>query len=248
MQYLMAEKDQQRGAHERAIERRKELSDSIRKELQEIETIDTFLKAYRKYSGIEPQGGVEPEGVDPPSLGRAGLGMTQALFEYLAREILCNRGEPMQSQEFVEAFRDRGQPIGGTNELKQAWNRLWQAKVNGVLVHFPKPGYWLADEPVPESRSVRNKAAIENGLMEKPEPHGPGHKYLGKRMGRPKVITDGQIETAQKWLLEGNKSLKQISIDLGGVNLQTLRNHLSHFLKELREKRTAEKVERDLLS
>lgn len=208
---------------EGAIKKRRELSEQIRKALYDIEEIEQLLRLYRKHSVASFKGG--SEAVDEPErgVGRAAQGMTQALFEHLAREILRERGEPLQSPDFIEEFAKRGYPIGGANEQKQTWNRLWQAKTNGVLTHFPKPGYWLADEPVPESPAVRGKAEVAAGRRSPNKPKSP-RPYTGKPRGRTRLLNEQQLIQAGQWIDEG-RSIKEIAAMLN-VSPPTIYKHM----------------------
>ena len=60
----------------------------------------------------------------------------------------------MRSPELIEEFRTRGHALPG-NEIRTAWNRLWEAKSRGVLVSLPKLGYWIAGEPLSEEAKDR---------------------------------------------------------------------------------------------
>ena len=184
--------------------------------MKELEKIDDFLRMYRYLT--EPEG-TTPKGVDEVAanrlLGRAGFGQTQPLFEQMVRTMLLETGRPMMSNEIVEEFRKRGQPLGG-NETRTAWNRLWQAKERGVLVNIPAYGYWLADEPPPDLEKIERP---------KRRHHAKGQSlrasWKGKRVGRGKILSAAQVKRAEEWLLAG-KTFKEIAAELGGISPGTL--------------------------
>ena len=121
----------------------------------------------------------------------------------------------MLSSEIVEAFRKRDQPLGG-NETRTAWNRLWTAKERGVLVNYPRYGYWLADEPPPDF----SKLAVPKKA--KTAPGGPlRNSWKGRKIGRVKLLSDAQVKLAEKWILEG-KTFKEVAHELGGIAVGTL--------------------------
>lgn len=213
----MASETSQDPALSTALNKRRELQETIRDAIKQLDDVETFLRMYRKYS-IEPAKGGESGEIDDsePTLGRVGSGFTQAVFESLVREVLRERGEPLQSNEMLEEFHKRGQQLGGTNEIKQMWNRLWQAKSKGVLVHYPKPGYWLADEPIPESASVRAQSEKDAERMARGEPR---RKFTKKPPGRKRVLwTDEQIALAKRMAKDG-KSVRDICAALGGISV-----------------------------
>src|SRR5665213_1138304 len=135
----------------RAIKRRKELQDLIKDSMKELEKVDEFLRMFRAFSANdaeEIEGNVTKEPLY--ILGRAGMGQAQPVFEQYLRATLLDAQRPLTSLEVIDAFRERGHPIGG-NEGRTAMNRLWKAKASGMLTKIPKYGYWLADEPLPKS-------------------------------------------------------------------------------------------------
>lgn len=121
-------------------------------------------------------------------------------------------------------LKRRDHPIGG-NDVRTAWNRLWVATKNGVLIQVPRYGYWLADEPVPP-------------LPEKPQKYvrrGWGNsikdEWAGRQIGRKKALNDAQVKLAQEWRAAG-KSLEQIGIELGGLAPGTIGLYLRRAEKE----------------
>jgi hypothetical protein len=200
----------------RALAKRQELQDTIRVSIKELEKVETFLRMYREWSTGSTKGGLEQMEGSGKGLGKAGAGLAQPLFETLVCDVLRERAEPLQSQEVLEEFHKRGHPLGGANEMKQMWNRLWHAKVNGVLVHFPKPGYWLADEPIPESASARKQAENDAERVSRGEPA----RKIGRRPpGKKKYLwDDNQIQAAKRMALEG-KTAREICAGLGGISV-----------------------------
>ena len=186
----------------RALTKRKELQELIRTSLQEVEKIENWLRTYREFAGDFKLTN-ESEQLQPiTAFGRAGWGSSQQMFENFVREILLDRGIPLQANEIIEEFHKRGHPLGGHNELKSTWNKLWQAKVHGVLVHYPKPGYWLAGEPVPESEAVKARAEIDAGLRPKPKKRDRMHRFSGVRApGRQPMLSEAEVKMAEKWIL-----------------------------------------------
>jgi superfamily II DNA or RNA helicase len=83
-------------------------------------------------------------------LKSAEFGRVQEMFEKLALGVLRSVERPMKSGELIEEFRKRGHPIPG-NAVRTAWNRLWLARKRGVLINYPKLGYWLPGKPVSEA-------------------------------------------------------------------------------------------------
>src|SRR5262245_45760695 len=129
-----------------ALKRRKELQEAIKSSLKELERLEEWIRTYHQLA----TGDFSQEAPDAPKISYGGHGQTQEIFEQFAKAILRDVGRPMQSGEFVVEFRKRGHPIGGLNETKQAWNKLWAARDRGVLIHERKLGYWLPDVPLTE--------------------------------------------------------------------------------------------------
>jgi hypothetical protein len=219
----------------RALKRRKELEGVIKASMKELEKIDDFLKLYRHWSAPPEEnskgGSDEPEQV---SLTRKGFGLSQSLFEHSAREILREVGHPLSSPDFVEEFRKRGQPLGG-NEIRAAWNKLWLAKDRGVLVHIPKFGYWLADEPLPEGALTvpRTKRAY------RPKGQSQRSQWTGRRIGRKPILTESQVKAGKEWILAG-KSRDEVCTHLGGISVTTFQNYFGETFKEYRANMVAE--------
>lgn len=170
----------------RAIRKRTELQGVIRDAMHELGEINKFIHMYSQYASPEELGLKVDAGEGP--LGRAGSGMAQPVFEELVSMILREIGRPMQSGEVVEEFRRRGHPIGGLNEVKTAWNRLWEAKVRGSLVHLPPLGYWLPNEPLPENVAIPQRTERKKprtGIMRLPARRGAPRRLTPER-SRPR--------------------------------------------------------------
>lgn len=131
----------------RALKKRRELQAEIKRAMQELEDVEKYIALHRRFSTDDEESKGAPLPA-PVVLSQAGHGQTQPVFERLAIDVIRHAGRPLQSTEIVEAFRVRGHPIGG-NEIRTAWNRLWLAKDRGVLVNFPRLGYWPAEDPPP---------------------------------------------------------------------------------------------------
>jgi hypothetical protein len=223
----------------RAIKRRDELVASIKEATQQLEKIEQFIRTYREFSGFQAPADKGPMVSSNPSVVRSNKdtpplktphGQAQLVFEQLVRSVLRDVGRPLRSPEVIEEFARRGHPIGG-NETRTAWNRLWNAQNNGVLIQVPKFGYWLADEPVPP-------------LPEKPPKHtrrqwGNSIKdeWAGRPKGRKRALTDDQAKLAQEWRAAG-KSLEQIALDLGGIAPGTVGLYLRRLAREQATKKT----------
>lgn len=135
-------------------------------------------------------------------------------------DILRDVGRPMKSGEFIEEFRKRGQPLGG-NEVRTAWNRLWQARKAGLLTSDVNLGYWIAGEPLSEEAKQR---ALEAGKRKRRR--GPSLRSLtkGKRKGPPNALTPEDVSTIERLLLSG-KTRKEIC-NLYGVGMATLARYV----------------------
>ena len=117
-------------------------------DLQELTRLETFIKMHRQLSAVSA--GQRGNSAEPP-LGRAGHGMTNRAFARLAVIAIRRAGRPLESGEVVEELRKIGHPIGGTHEIKTAYNRLWEAKKAGVLTHIKGAGYWIAGHELPKT-------------------------------------------------------------------------------------------------
>ena len=169
--------------------RRSELLDDLVKSLKELERLQSYLSLHRHLAGASTVG------VDAiqPSLSRVGAGIVQSVFEQLAQLVMRELGRPVQGGEIAALLRARGLPIGGTNETRTAWNRLWQAKRRGVLINLPSLGYWPAGDPLPKGASdaaiAARKVARRRRKATKREPtKRPGgqgeHRRLSSRNNR----------------------------------------------------------------
>jgi DNA-binding CsgD family transcriptional regulator len=210
----------------KALRREKELQEAIKAAtetikvaMQEIEKIKQFREMYRSFSPeAAPEKGTRE--TTPPALRGAAHGNTQALFEALVLDILRDVGRPMNSTEFVDEFRKRGRPLGG-NEIRTAWNRLWQARKSGVLVHLPKLGYWLPGEPL--SEEAKANALIASQQTRRLSGKASVRQSKGKKKGPPAVLTPEQAATAERMLLTGRR-LKEVA-ELFGIAVGTLTSY-----------------------
>ena len=212
-----------------ALQRRKSLQEAIQKNMQDLEQVELFLKLHRQFTTSSEEASADIE--SPKSLGTTtGWGHAQETFENLLRMVLRDVQRPLQSGEVVDEFRTRGHAIGGANETKQAWNRLWSAKKRGVLVHMPKLGYWLADEPLPA------------GALSAPKPTrkrkaGGGHNKTGRPIGRTPMLSEKQLKQVEEWLVAGDKTITEICAELGGISAGTIYNNFPGGRRALLEKR-----------
>ncbi len=198
-------------ALEAALRKRKELQDRIRADLDEVGRLEKWIQLTRELlSGVSDaaSGGTVGE-----TFGRAGSGMAQEVFESFLVTVLREVGRPLQSGEVVDEFRSRGHPIGGTNETKQAWNRLWEAKTNNVVVHLPPYGYWLSNEPIPE-----------NVDMTEPKRKRHAFRSLSTKRGRVSTITPEMVAKARVMILGGER-ISVVAKRFGEVSSQNLRYH-----------------------
>lgn len=87
----------------RALKRRKELQESIRASLQEVDKIENWLRTYREFAGdFKLDSESEQKTAPITSFGRASWGSAQQMFEHFVREILLERGIPLQANEVLE--------------------------------------------------------------------------------------------------------------------------------------------------
>lgn len=227
----MSSDDFQDSALGKALQRRKELRETIENALQEIEKIEEFLKMYSSLStgnfGLNKQVQETPGGAPL----RAGKGKTQSVFEMQVRTILRDVGRPMKSPEIIEEFRKRGNAIPG-NEIRTAWNRLWEAKVRGTLTSDPKLGYWIAGEPL--SEKAKEEALIA-GKRRKSGVSAVIKAARGTKPGRDPLWGQEKIEAAERMLLAG-KSRAEVAAALGGVSLGTLQKYIPGGIRGLQER------------
>jgi hypothetical protein len=200
-------REQSSGAHKKpvrdnqALKRRKELQDTIRSSVKELQELEDWLRKGRQFLGRAANESAFSNTDEIERGFKAGHGLTQPVFEQLLREVLLEHGQPMQSGEVIEAFERRGIDIGSQ---KTVWNRLWHAKRAGALVHYPKPGYWPADLPPPESASERGKA--EKDAARPPEEIEARNKTISAKLkGRRKLLSHEQLSKAIEWVIAGDK-------------------------------------------
>jgi hypothetical protein len=223
----MAKDDPALSALDRAIKERKELQDVIKTAMQKLEKIEQFLSMFRHYAAAD--GSTDREIVGP-TINRGGHGKSQQMFEMLARTVMLDLKRPVRSPEIVEEFRKRGHPIGGVNEIKTAWNRLWSGKASGVFLHVPHHGYWPVDEPLDVA-----------GLPPRPKkPHGaPLNPNRGTPKGRPKKLNPEQVAIAEEMLLAG-KSGAEVGKIFGGLPPATIYSYFPGGVVALRRRQAEE--------
>jgi hypothetical protein len=209
-----------------ALKRQKELqgtiraaTDTIKAAMQELDRTRQFINMFRTFTPSSESGaGIGSSAqVVPGSIKLKGHahGQVQAVFEALALDILRDVGRPMKSTEFIEEFRKRGQPLGG-NEVRTAWNRLWQAKKAGSLTYEARFGYWIPDEPLTEEMKLNAIAAAKRNRGKAPSLRDT----IGKRKGPPSALTPDQVKEAEHFLLSG-KTRKEVC-ELFGISMVTL--------------------------
>jgi hypothetical protein len=220
-------------AVQRALKRRKELQEQVKRSMSELEKIENFLNMYRHLTSESED--ANKGDVLPPVLitTKAGYGKSQNIFEMLVRDVLLEAGHPMHSSEIIEAFRKRGHPIGG-NETRTAWNRLWKAKDSGFLVNLPRHGYWLANEPLPDGALTKERPKRKH----RPAGKSQRSEWQGKRIGRKRLLSTADVQRAEAMFLAG-KSQVEVAAELGGIAPATLQNYFPGGLTALR-KRVAE--------
>lgn len=217
-----------------ALKRLKELqdaikiaTDTIKASMQEIEKLKQFIDLYRSFTTDSDSGigrGSDSAALPPASTKLKGHahGQTQAVFEALALDILRDVSRPMKSTEFIEEFRKRGQPLGG-NEVRTAWNRLWQAKKAGSLTYDVKLGYWIPGEPLTEEMKLSALAAAKRNRGKAPSLRDT----IGRRKGPPSALTPEQVKEAERLLLSG-KLRKEVCELFGGIAMATLAHYVGH--------------------
>jgi hypothetical protein len=86
--------------------------------LNELGRIDRYLTMNRQFA-VAAGDGISPpmSAVAEPTLGVAGQGYAQRIFQLLALMVLREVGRPMQSGEVVDAFATRGHALGGTGSV-----------------------------------------------------------------------------------------------------------------------------------
>ena len=218
----------------KALQRQKELqdkiksaTDTIKATMQELEKLKQFIDTYRSFSTTSEstdKGATDSLPASSPvstKLRGHAHGQTQAVFEALVLDILRDVGRPMKSNELIEEFKKRGQPLGG-NEVRTAWNRLWQARDRGVLTSDVSVGYWIAGEPLSDEAKQRALVAARRTRKR----GGPSLRDLtrGKRKGPPFALTPEKVETIERLLLSG-KSRKEVT-ELFGISLGTLAKYV----------------------
>lgn len=228
----MASDDAQNTALANALKRQKELQDTIRAAtdtikvaMQELERTRQFIDMFRSFtapsdSGVNIGSAVPAAAPASTKLKGHAHGQVQAVFQALALDILRDVGRPMKSTEFIEEFRKRGQPLGG-NEVRTAWNRLWQAKKAGLLTYDVKLGYWIPGEALTEEMKWSAVAAAKRNRGKAPSLRDT----KGKRKGPPNALTPEQVKEAERLLLSG-KTRREVCELYGGISMATLANYV----------------------
>jgi hypothetical protein len=143
----------QDAAMQRAVARRKELEEEIKK-------IDIFLSMYQEFASGEGTPLVMPASpAETSSLvsaaspkerrtrsGRS-VGMAHEAFVQFVRNILLAHGRPMQRDEILEKFHEKGRNIGGADEVTNLKSKLWRAQAE--IARIPGAGFWPTDVPCP---------------------------------------------------------------------------------------------------
>ena len=209
----MADESQHNTPIGRALQKRRRLQAEIKRIMQELEKVESFISLHRQFSTEDEESKGEPSAA-PPVLSHAGHGQTQPVFERLVIDVIRQNGRPMQSGDIVEAFRERGHPLGG-NETRTAWNRLWLAKDRGVLVNFPRLGYWPAQDPPPSD--------LDSIQAQPRKPSGAKRMQMerrGKKKGRVPLLNDAQKAEVLAMLARGITGPK--IAELMGVSTPTI--------------------------
>ncbi len=197
--------------------------------MHELAALDAYRNLTRRFTLDTPAAdGGSP--TTPATLGRAGHGLTQRVFERLVLIAMRQRQRPLQSGDVVDELRRLGVPIGGINEIKNAYNRLWQAKKRGVLQHVEGQGYWIAGTPVPISNALQT---VGGRALRRIRSIGMRSKRTGNPRGRQAAIRPADLERIRKMLLS-NKTVREVSAMLD-VTTATIYKHFPGGVEKLRE-------------
>lgn len=178
--------------------------------MHELAALDAYRNLTRRFTFDDPDADGD-RATTPATLGRAGHGLTQRVFERLALVAMRRRQQPLQSGGVVDELRRLGVPIGGTNEIKNAYNRLWEAKKRGVLQHFEGLGYWPQGIPLPQLPLAKPVRLRE---LERIRPLTVRSRATGMPRGRKPTLTPADVERVRKLLLS-NKTVREVSAQLG---------------------------------
>ena len=223
----MADDDFNESAVEKAVRKRKELQERLKNTIQEIETLEKFLKTYRDLTAGTPNS----EKGGNQEISQATWGTAQQAFEALVVGVLREIGRPMRSGELIEEFKRRGHPLKG-NDVRTAWNRLWLASKRRVLTSDRTLGYWIAGEPLTDE--AREAAALVGRRERRPAGSAHRDQNKGKKKGRAPILTSEQVEAGEKMLLAG-KSRLEVAAVLGGVSQGTIKKYFGG-IKGVQEK------------
>jgi hypothetical protein len=197
--------------------------------MKDLANIERFLAMHRQYTVAA--GSDVPGAVVEPTIGLLGSGYTQRVFEQLIRVVLTEAGRPMQAGEVLDALAERGLPVGGKNPTKAVWNRLSDAKTNGILEHIENIGYWLKGELLPPG--AIDEAKRRRRIQRKRKRYPPA-RNTGNAPGRKHYLSEADIDRAHAWFRSG-KSLSEVCANLGGITEGGLLNYFPGRLKALRE-------------
>ncbi len=192
----MADDDFNKSAVEKAVRKRKELQERLKNTIQEIETLEKFLKTYRDLTAGTPNS----EKGGNQEISQATWGTAQQAFEALVVGVLREIGRPMRSGELIEEFKRRGHPLKG-NDVRTAWNRLWLASKRRVLTSDRTLGYWIAGEPLTD-RGARGRRACWTARKAsgwKCAPRSKQGKEKGPRSNSHVGTSRGGRENATRW-------------------------------------------------
>ena len=236
-------------AHARKL--RSEQQINLIEGLNELGRIDRYLTMNRQFAVAAGDGTSPPiSATAEPTLGVVGAGYAQRIFQLLVLIVLREAGRPMQSGEVVDAFAARGHPLGGTNPTRTAWNRLWEAKKNGLLEQVADHGYWIKGEPL-NADALKAALAAKKDRRKRSRKRGSSVRRPGGKHGRQPILSAADIESGRRWILEG-RSVGQVCADLGGISRATFRNYFGsaqvlreqfpHLTKPLRVKARVRKI------
>ena len=218
--------DDKQSALDRALLERKELQETIKTAVAKLEKIEQFLAMYRQFATGNLLD-VEKESLERNATG-GGNYHAQEQFESAVRALLLEYGRPMENPEIIDKLNERGLLPKSRSLQKHVYNKLWKAKKNEVLDHFPGKGYWVRGEPLSvEAAALAEEARLErfrkqNEVQRKPWGEAKLRPWQGKPGGRPRQISDEQLAVAEEWLLAGQMKRTEIAKELGGVSVAAL--------------------------
>jgi HEPN domain-containing protein len=222
----MALDDQKQSALDRALLERKELIQTIKSATEKLEKVEQFLAMYRQFATGDILN------TEKESLVRKHVGVTlhhaQAQFESILKALLLEYGRPMENPEIIEVLTERGLAPNSNSIQKHMYNKLWKAKKNRVVDHYPGKGYWVSSEPLSEeagklAEQVRlQRFRKQNEVQRAPRGQRKPRPWEGRNPTRQRQLTDEQLAIAEDWYLAGEMTRAEIAKQLGGVSLATL--------------------------